>query len=87
MRSGMTKTEHVRIHERVYRANGPAYNFKCVDCNSRAAEWSWTHKTDPFNIKNYNPRCKKCHHDYDQFNDTREISVLRLPNRQSLREL
>lgn len=57
-------------HTRNEAARGKASLFKCVDCAERgidtqARDWSYRHGTDPDDVMNYDPRCRRCHNAYD----------------------
>lgn len=60
------------MHNRVAKACGKASNYRCVDCDAAANQWSYSHsdpneKIDSRNIKystdigHYRPRCYSCH--------------------------
>lgn len=60
-------TQHWRLRDR----RGPAKLLKCVDCAANgvdkyAYDWSHRHGTDPEDVMNYDPRCRKCHIAYDK---------------------
>lgn len=57
--------EYKNFHKRMRKIRGDAFEFDCVDCGLEAKEWSHRHGTDPRNMRNYDPRCVKCHHIYD----------------------
>lgn len=57
-------------HTRNEAARGKASLYKCVDCaaagiDKQALDWSHVHGTDPDDVMNYAPRCRKCHIAYD----------------------
>jgi hypothetical protein len=57
-------------HTRNEAARGKASLYKCVDCaaagiDKQARDWSHIHGTDPDDVMNYAPRCRKCHNAYD----------------------
>jgi ribosomal protein L33 len=63
-------TTHATRHWRLAEYCGPAKLLKCVDCAAKgidkyARDWSWRHGTDPEEVMNYDPRCRKCHNAYD----------------------
>jgi hypothetical protein len=63
-------TTHATRHWRLAEQRGPAKLLKCVDCAAKgidkyARDWSWRHGTDPEEVMNYDPRCRKCHNAYD----------------------
>jgi hypothetical protein len=63
-------TTHATRHWRLAEYRGPAKLLKCVDCAAKgidkyARDWSWRHGTDPEEVMNYDPRCRKCHNAYD----------------------
>ena len=49
------------LHKRLYRKYGKASEHKCVDCNNQARDWSCENENYTDNIKDYRPRCRKCH--------------------------
>lgn len=55
------------LHTRVERARGKASEHQCVDCpNPNPAEqWSCIHGRDGKDVWDYEPRCTKCHAEYD----------------------
>lgn len=53
------------VHRRVYRARGPASALACIDCGKSAQHWSRTHGTTGLQPDHYEPRCIRCHRDYD----------------------
>lgn len=71
--------EYGAAHDRVVRARGKARTHKCVDCESRASQWSYDH-ADPderhsaavkgapafsLNPSHYVARCVPCHKRFD----------------------
>lgn len=62
---GVTVLEYNRAHNAVRRVYGRADDYHCVDCDGPAMDWSQEHDTDPWDPKNYWPRCRKCHKKYD----------------------
>lgn len=63
-------TKYATRHWRVADRRGPAKLLKCVDCaangiDKQARDWSHRHGTDPEDVMNYDPRCRKCHIAYD----------------------
>lgn len=63
-------TAHSTRHWRLAEHRGPAKLLKCVDCAANgidkyARDWSHRHGTDPEEVMNYDPRCRKCHNAYD----------------------
>jgi hypothetical protein len=57
-------------HTRNVAARGEAKLQKCVDCaaagiDKQARDWSHVHGTNPDDVMNYAPRCRKCHNAYD----------------------
>lgn len=61
-----------RIHSRVRRTFGSPSLYLCNDCDGPACDWTWIHGKDPYNIENYEPRCKSCHMNYDMNDEWRE---------------
>ncbi len=62
--------EYQRRHRRNVAARGPAKLQKCAPCaaagiDKQARDWSYVHGTDPDDVMNYVPRCRKCHIAYD----------------------
>ena len=57
-------------HTRNVAQRGDAKLYKCVHCAGRGADkqardWAWVHGTDPDDVMNYIPLCRKCHMAYD----------------------
>jgi hypothetical protein len=57
--------EYKDNHNRTSRIRGKASAHKCIKCGEQAKDWSHTHDTDPSDPMNYQPRCQKCHWEYD----------------------
>jgi hypothetical protein len=62
--------EYQRRHRRNVATRGPAKLQKCAPCaaagiDKQARDWSYVHGTDPDDVMNYVPRCRKCHIAYD----------------------
>ena len=62
--------EYQRRHRRNVAARGEAKLQKCAPCaaagiDKQARDWSYVHGTDPDDVMNYVPRCRKCHIAYD----------------------
>lgn len=55
------------IHKRLNKKIGKAKNYKCVDCDKQAEDWS-NNKNHIYteNPEDYSPRCKSCHKKYDK---------------------
>ncbi|MHA1210843.1 MAG: hypothetical protein ACTSSH_00130 [Candidatus Heimdallarchaeota archaeon] len=53
-------------HKRIYKMKGSAKNYKCIDCNKSAEEWSNINHLYSDNPDDYLPRCIKCHRKYDK---------------------
>lgn len=49
------------LHKRLHRQIGKASNYLCIDCGSKALDWSNETGNYTFNIKDYSPRCRSCH--------------------------
>ena len=75
----MDKIEYKQIHAKLRICHGPAKERTCVDCLDVAKDWSHIHDTDPFDIDNYEPRCRKCHKKYDITDEMCETIVKNLP--------
>lgn len=71
-----TAATYAGIHQRLKAWRGKASEYECVDCASRAAQWSYTHgggdserasEFGPYSvsIRDYVPRCVKCHKAHD----------------------
>jgi hypothetical protein len=66
-------------HSRVKYHRGSAADQMCVDWSlddrgaHPAADWSHVHDTDPDDVANYVPRCRKHHYAYDR--DTKVVPV------------
>ena len=52
-------------HKRVKKARGPASGYVCVDCGAPAEDWSTVNPSSPDVRVRFQPRCRKCHRDYD----------------------
>jgi hypothetical protein len=52
-------------HSRVERARGKASEHPCADCGETAKDWSQIHGTTGLEPEHYEPRCAKCHSQYD----------------------
>jgi hypothetical protein len=57
-------------HTRNVAQRGDAKLYRCVHCAGRGADkqardWAWVHGTDPDDVMNYVPLCRKCHNVYD----------------------
>ena len=71
------------VHKRLMRLWGPASSRQCVDCEGRAAEWSYdgldpkqlTGESNGFvlayslDLSHYQPRCTSCHRKFDGAGD------------------
>lgn len=65
------------VHGKLMHKRGAATEYRCVDCGSKAAEWSYDH-TDPdelhqagrgpysMDLARYLPRCSPCHQAFDK---------------------
>lgn len=64
-----------RQHGKLKRARGKASDYKCIDCENKAQDWSQRHDTSGDNIDEYDPRCRSCHLIYDEpvVNRTRNL--------------
>lgn len=63
--------EYQRRHRRNVAERGKAKLRKCVLCaragiDKQAHDWAHVHGTDPDDVMNYVPLCKKCHGRYDE---------------------
>lgn len=54
------------VHQTLRAEKGKASEHDCVDCGQRARDWSHIHGTDPMDIECYEPRCRRCHSQYDR---------------------
>lgn len=52
-------------HTRLRRQRGSAKDQLCIDCGQPAAEWAQVHGTTGMEAGDYEPRCLKCHAEYD----------------------
>jgi hypothetical protein len=57
--------EYQAQHIAVYKAFGNAKDYACIDCDGPALDWSHEHDTDPWDVNNYWPRCRRHHLLYD----------------------
>lgn len=62
---GLVSITRRGMHQKINRERGLARDYECVDCCSKANDWSHTHGTDRENEYNYKPRCDYCHAQYD----------------------
>lgn len=74
-------------HSRVQRGNGPASNYRCVDCGNQAKDWSYDH-SDPEEVQDergifysmkethYVPRCVPCHRKHDRQQTKRRKALI-----------
>jgi hypothetical protein len=63
--------EYQRRHRRNVAERGEAKLRKCIQCtragiDKQAHDWAHVHDTDPDDVMNYVPLCKKCHGGYDK---------------------
>lgn len=56
---------YLGMHDRIYHRRGKASGYKCVDCGKQAEDWSLVKGYHPNDAENYDPRCTKCHTEYD----------------------
>lgn len=61
-------SDYEKAHRIMRKERGSAKLHNCVDCGNPAIDMSHIHDTDPFDSINYDPRCRKCHSDYDKIN-------------------
>lgn len=54
-----------RKHKRIVEQKGKASNYKCIDCNEQARDWSNIDHKYSLNPDDYQPRCVRCHKKYD----------------------
>jgi len=64
------QSAYMRRHRRNEAVRGKAKLLKCVYCAARgidkqACDWAHVHGTDPDDVMNYIPLCRKCHMTYD----------------------
>ena len=65
---GMWKGDDAGIcamHHWVIQIKGPAKNYKCIDCNKQARDWSNIDHSYKRILEDYLPRCGSCHQLYD----------------------
>lgn len=66
-----------RAHWRVFRANGPASAYPCIQCGSRADHWAYQHSAEneltssdgwaySESVEDYRAMCRSCHRILDQ---------------------
>lgn len=68
----MDKRTYDDVHRRTQKLRGRAATRPCVDCGIfPAKDWSHIHNTDPMNHYNYEPRCRRCHIQYDMTEEWR----------------
>lgn len=60
------------MHLRIVRARGKASEYLCDSCEEGSngerwtMDWAHIHDTDPNDVNNYMPMCRKCHMLYDK---------------------
>ncbi len=54
------------LHKRLYRKYGKAAEKNCVDCGKQARDWSNETGKYTDDIRDYVPRCRKCHTKKDE---------------------
>jgi NAD-dependent SIR2 family protein deacetylase len=60
----------VSLHHWIENEKGKAKNYKCVDCNNKARDWSNIDHKYKNVLGDYMPRCRKCHIRWDiKFNN------------------
>jgi hypothetical protein len=52
-------------HNRVKKARGSASDYRCIDCDGRAEDWSTADPSSDDVWVRFQPRCRKCHRRYD----------------------
>ena len=73
---------HQRVHRRLQRHRGSAWDQNCVDCGKRAFDWSQIRGTMGDNIwEHYEPRCRSCHNIYDGLIERNQSEEGRVRNR------
>lgn len=55
-------------HKRNIKLMGHPSKYNCVDCEDKATVWSQVHGTQGQELKDYRPRCRSCHYQYDHSN-------------------
>jgi hypothetical protein len=78
-KAGVAGTSYELVHHRLRKTRGPASEYLCVDCGNAAQEWSYdgcdpqqlfkpgkTRLAYSLNPDRYEPRCKRCHSEYDR---------------------
>lgn len=73
------------VHHQIRKRRGRASEQACADCGNPATAWSFSHLIYPesavqeiggqrriysLNVEDYDPRCGKCHHQYDMRPET-----------------
>lgn len=53
-------------HARIRSQRGKASEYDCVDCGDQALDWSRRKDGDCNNIWDHDPRCRRCHMEYDE---------------------
>lgn len=60
----------IGVHAWLWKIKGKASDYKCVDCNKQARDWSNKNHSYKRKLSDYEPRCIKCHRQYDiKFNN------------------
>lgn len=52
-------------HRRVRAELGPAWEYECAHCSSRAMDWATIHERSGESPDDFMPLCKSCHNVYD----------------------
>ena len=56
-----SKPNLLTLHKRIHRKYGAASKYPCVDCGTKARDWSLEANNYSDEVEDYRPRCRKCH--------------------------
>jgi hypothetical protein len=60
------------LHRWIEKEKGKAKNYKCVDCDKQARDWSNINHKYRKVLEDYKPRCRSCHFQWGvKFNNTK----------------
>ena len=65
----IARNDYNGIHLWIESEKGKAKNYKCVDCNKPACDWSNIDHKYKKNLNDYMSRCRSCHCKWDKINN------------------
>lgn len=63
------------LHKRINKIGGSAKNFKCK-CGKQAVDWALVGKKYTDKLKDYEPKCRKCHVNFDKSWKKRGVIII-----------